>query len=529
MHESVAKDRFSNAKPKLNPSTDVFIPKVSSDYNASQSEIQRRDSWVSKLTASDVSKIEEKLFEKWSAYKASLPTFVPQPLSVAPPEDYVLQEFWLTVESYVKATLGKNRPLLVPKVESGYLASQVQKQDRDAWISRLDSSHEAVIDKMVQDKWVSYKGGLRKACQSNLPEQAPLAFVEEEYWNVVEEIAKQMPFAFQADPWTMNESSSSSTHRGDDNMVYGISSLVDDSAFDKEAVCTEEPVGDFASSRMLLEGSYTSSNGIYEGWLLSNDPEERQVQVPVRGNASSPAKRSVNGEMKKQEKTVLDLLLLDNTGPIIVTLWGTLATEFLMQRQNVANQKPDCSKILVKLQNFRIAALPKNDWNGESLTAIKILHSKETLGTKTGSILSVSTTASSPYISSGSFEVPSVPACISNYASVRAKMARAPFRGTFFGTIVEVEDMQETQSGQGKKYFAVADSSGCWIPFCAVAHNATSKALRVGNQVVLFFASARSAIGDARAALYLFKDAVIVQIQKKSEVLPTKRSQIDVE
>ena len=49
------------------------------------------------------------------------------------------------------------------------------------------------------------------------------------------------------------------------------------------------------------------------------------------------------------------------------------------------------------------------------------------------------------------------------------------------------------------------------------------------NALVCFFASACSAIGDAGAALYLFKDIVIFQIPKKSEVLPTKKSQIEVE
>ena len=107
-------------------------------------------------------------------------------------------------------------------------------------------------------------------------------------------------------------------------------------------------------------------------------------------------------------------------------------------------------------------------------------------------------------------------------------MAKAPFRGTYFGTIAHVEPMKESQSGQSMKYFDLVDSAGYWIPFCAVAQHATSKALRVGNQVVVYFASGRSQIGEAKACVYLFKDAVII-MHRRAPTIPSKRIEIEIQ
>eukprot|EP00973_Karenia_brevis_P083005 11508605-Karenia_brevis.AAC.1 len=61
-----------------------------------------------------------------------------------------------------------------------------------------------------------------------------------------------------------------------------------------------------------------------------------------------------------------------------------------------------------------------------------------------------------------------------------------------------------------------------------MSQHATSKALCVGNQVVLYFCTGRGPIGEAKGCVYLFKDAIIVMTRKTSTIVP-KRVEIDIQ
>jgi hypothetical protein len=308
-----------------------------------------------------------------------------------------------------------------------------------------------------------------------------------------------------------------------DATVYGIQSLLDDSSHEDPAaafVTTTNP--DYACSRMLHQEEYTDSKGLYEGWLLWHDAHPRQAMVPARG---SPAKRTVEG-VAKEEKDVLDMMLIDLTGPIAATLWGEHATSFINMKETAMKSNAQ-SKVIVKLHGFRIGSMTKNDWNGNVLSNIKILHSKEKNGTSASTVLSVSIAPSSPYLIAASFEIPNAPACISMFAPLRNKLSAAPFRGTFAGIVVDVQLPSESQSGSPKRHFDLIDKAGTWISCCAMGQHAMSKALSAGNEVVLYFCTARSQIGDAKASLYLFKDAVVVMV-KKAATVPEKRLSIEI-
>ena len=58
----------------------------------------------------------------------------------------------------------------------------------------------------------------------------------------------------------------------------------------------------------------------YDGWLIRTADEKRTVKV--KDYMESPSKRSLNDE-DKFEKGVLDVVLVDDTGPIMVSPWGT--------------------------------------------------------------------------------------------------------------------------------------------------------------------------------------------------------------
>ena len=93
------------------------------------------------------------------------------------------------------------------------------------------------------------------------------------------------------------------------------------------------------------------------------------------------------------------------------------------------------------------------------------------------------------------------------------------------GTIIDVQCLDESQTGTPKRYFDLADPGGHWISCCALGQHALSKALIRGNQAVLYFVSGRPQMGQSKACVYLNKDAVLVLVQARV-VVPTKLCEI---
>ena len=117
--------------------------------------------------------------------------------------------------------------------------------------------------------------------------------------------------------------------------------------------------------------------------------------------------------------------------------------------------------------------------------------------------------ASSPYMLTGTFISPSTAVCISQFSPVSGNML-APFRGTFKGTIAELENPDVTAQGNPKRVFKLVDTMGAYIMCCALVQNAASVALVERQQVVFYFATGRGPIGSFPGMLYCMKDCVIM-------------------
>ena len=71
--------------------------------------------------------------------------------------------------------------------------------------------------------------------------------------------------------------------------------------------------------------------------------------------------------------------------------------------------------------------------------------------------------------------------------------------------------------------FDLVDPAGNWIQCWAFGRHVCNRALRAGNEVVLFFCSGRPKLGDA----HVRQDAVIIMTKHNMSV-PHKRSQIEL-
>ena len=91
-----------------------------------------------------------------------------------------------------------------------------------------------------------------------------------------------------------------------------------------------------------------------------------------------------------------------------------------------------------------------------------------------------------------------------------------PFKGNFVGCVADVREPDVSQQGLQKQLFDLVDELGTWFTCCALGRCAVSPALKSGLQVVLYNGTGRPKSGSAIAAVYLFKDAVMVPLREKS-------------
>ena len=164
------------------------------------------------------------------------------------------------------------------------------------------------------------------------------------------------------------------------------------------------------------------------------------------------------------------------------------------------------------MENFRIAELPKSQWNGPNLTGIKCIHSVEEINERPGTIITLSTIPSSPFTTSTKYVTPTEPYCVTSLLAMESKMV-PPFRATFKGTVINVQPPTRSQQNLPKVVFELVDELGYYIVCCAIGRNAQNRSLANGNQVIIYHGNARGPLGSEPAMVYLMKDALVVPLE----------------
>ena len=277
----------------------------------------------------------------------------------------------------------------------------------------------------------------------------------------------------------------------------------------------------YIGSSLLLYEVATGSKWVFEGRVLEHDNEPRTMAA-TRDLSQSPPTRPRSGGAA--EKTALDVLAADSTGPVLLTLWDDIAAAFMAARSRNSWQEGVCT--LIRLEGVRVKELPRSNWNGDCLTPMKILHSITPMEGRAGTVLSMPLEPSSPFLVTAQYTPPTSVQCVSHYAPVRAKLV-PPFRCTVKGTIVDVQDPDMAQSGNPKRLFDIVDEVGFWMRCCAVGRNAGASAIVAGNVVVMYFCTGRGSIGSSGGMLYLMKDALVVKIGQEMTPI-AKRQEIQL-
>jgi hypothetical protein len=294
--------------------------------------------------------------------------------------------------------------------------------------------------------------------------------------------------------------------------------FMDDTAFERPAaVCFNDHDLQFVGSCMLLSDIELGFRVHYQGKVVYYNPEPRDATS--RNPSQSPRKRSLADD--SDANLACDLLLVDNTGPVLVSLWGKIVTAWYAAAA-------DLFIPFVSLSTMRVANLPsKSSWHGACLTTMRALHSTPTTASRSGTTLTMLTTPTSPYLVSATYIAPSWPVCVVHFSSIRSKL-KAPFRAILRGVMSDLSEMLLTLQESNKRMFSLVDDAGMWIRCCAIDLTARSRALSNGNDVVLYFGTGRKGLGSSPGMVYFMRDSLVVQVGHRAESA-IKRAEISIE
>ena len=452
---------------------------------------------------------------------------------------FLVQQYYPTMQE----VLSKHAASIfqyVPPVPVDHAASQVEVEERQKALKQVDAQVVEDVDRILAKKWDDFVGvcdaTVQALCQTGKPSKK---FVFKNYYSTLFQVLSdhskgqtahqcsasghvrdstsslEVPTAVAStfcDPAVIFAGAAPSLQGTFNSAVSQVPSFWGmDALLTGQAMATEvapQCQVEFMSAAEILQAT-PKTKCKFEGILLRCDSEPRQFQsTPL----TSPRKRRADEE--DSEKVALDLLLGDQTGPVMVTLWADMAKSFV---DDVADQRArvtGTASLVVSFDIVEVTSLPKNQWNGRCLTSMRVLQTlppaKERVGTK----VSIGKPPMSPFLTSGRFAVPSGEVCISQFSQVKTRCI-APFRGTFKGVVVDLQDLDFSRSGNEVRRFKLVDAAGSFFQCAAMAQNAKSGALQENYEVVVYFGTGRGSIGTTAGTLYLMKDAAVVPIGRQ--------------
>jgi hypothetical protein len=286
---------------------------------------------------------------------------------------------------------------------------------------------------------------------------------------------------------------------------------------------------EFLGAAMLLQDEMLGVVSTFEGIVIEVPEQPRPVslQNDEASSQRSPMKR--RPPINNKERIVLDGMLADKTGPVLMTLWDDACTQFItcIRESDALKQRESNSNVpvVIRLENVRVVKLSETaSWNGTAMTNIRVLQSVLPYPSRPGTEITLCDHPKSPYWLTAKYQAPVYPFCVTNFQIFEGKI-RAPFRISIRGVVVDVLDSDFSLAGIPKRLFQLVDDGGRWIRCCALGRNALSKSLLEGFEIVIYFGTGRGPLNASPGLLYVMKDAMIVPIAKK-ELLRPKATEV---
>ena len=177
--------------------------------------------------------------------------------------------------------------------------------------------------------------------------------------------------------------------------------------------------------------------------------------------------------------------------------------------------------------------MANTDWNGNFVTPMRVAHNltpepetptkkKQKKSTTTASMslrdgtrLTMIRRSTSPFMGRDvKFLAPQLPLVVVSYSETLST-AVCPFRVSLAGTIHDLQEAEPTNNGELRRNLKLADEQGKWIHCVAHGRHAEDVSLENFRRIIVYFCSARPGSGHATQAVWFFKEAFIVPLERR--------------
>ena len=556
--EEFCKDNYWSVVDEVVREKTSRVPAVDFDCGASKEEAEKRKADWEQLNEEEhvqaIKAVEKIVEEKWNNMLLGFPQGMLSSMKKDAYNNFMKDNYWASFNAVLmeRSKTGELRNSIVtttheqplqersPSIPFHSGASEEEAKRRSVAWRRLSSYEQMQIDGLVEDSYAAMLKGMGPAHAKHLPEKPPSSYWVGTYFEHVMRLAAEKGKhtarsgeGLTSEPSAPAQQPHAGAAQGSDSFSGGSRcAMWRNASFSGSASVSMEQRAKMGGDGMdeLLAGGgfredvsiaapeelqYVGSLGVmvdapagskwkYEGRILDRDEEPR---VRSKSNInSSPQKRKANST--GEDRVAMDLLLADRTGPVNVTLWDDVALKFVDMMR--LKGKGAGSSPLVRLVGLRVGDVPKSEWNGPSLTPVRILHSLQDLPGQAGTVLDLPFFPESPFMLSATYTCPPSSHCIKSFGTVRSKLS-PPFRCCLQGIVADVQEASLSQNGNLKKQFHLVDEMGYWILCCALGRNVNSTSLEEGNEVVCYAVTGRGGLGTNPGMVYLMKDSVIVK------------------
>ena len=395
---------------------------------------------------------DEALWLAWSEYNVVL---VMMGRSEEEGFPVFLEERYYSVLNKVVKEQKDNQGGFVPLIPVDLFVPTAAEQENRSKIVRQASKKHGEYAEMAMKRDIDEKAATLNASQKQLFLQTPIEknkFAVERYFEHLAHRLRKRDGFEEVTPFNGGSSQETNVKTVDwpgasalQNLIAGVGVPVKSRESLPEQKCEYVACVDLCEN--VMENMFVN----FQGVLVWCDTEARPVGVGQVAVGKKKQKIHNNTYLVK-------LILVDQTGPIQVQIWGedlgeTIIDAWNRLQSNQATPSAERPPRIVDLQRVRVQAFPKTEWNGDSLTRMRFLRNVEKVGVNsTPTTVSMLTKPTSFNLLERKWVQPPPSVCISKFQTIKNKL-RAPFRITVVGIVADVSPVDVTQNGNTKDIF----------------------------------------------------------------------------
>ena len=490
----------------------VFVPKYPPEIGEVAGEVvEQRRRCISMLSARSAEAVDDELRTRWANMLRTTPACLLPYMDNA--DKYAVFERDTYYEAVgVVAGVAKSglkwtyKPLLTPKTP-----------DEKAALERVTETIAEAIEKELKHAWAAEVRKVPASMRSNMPDEPPEQFLEDVYFGIVRKATQAMPSGSSTEDAPLQSQSvcddvTQQFHQRPSMQNITQAEIVPEEAFYLGAM-------EVLNMQLPVDRVFKR-----EGYLASTSLNTRKVLT--RNPRASPKKRNAN---ERSETTVCDVIVIDKTGPVVVSCWGCIVQSLeavidahLRRVGSNSSEKP-----LVLFENLRAQALVSSMYNGEILTSLNHLQTMRDAQNNKLSTVSILTTPTSACMTTATMNMPQSSVVVKQSSDLDDRPA--PFRVSVVGVIVDVSALGEVSAkGNPKRNLRIVDKYGQWLSCVLIGEEALNTDLVDGVEAIFFFAHARGGTSTSEGALFMF-NGPCCRVIGRNRVAPKLQRQIQIQ